>query len=233
MSRGFIIGAGGENISVYAAVLHVSAPFGSTVSIAKGGVTVKSLGPGRAHTNTDGESADYYFSIAPANYGAWTVTATRGEDSTSAAVTVDSNRQYDVVLVYKVYAMKNGQILVNEYLTPNIIAKTTGDGYVQYQHTGSGTYRIINFGPFDVTSYTKLYITFAGTTVTTGYKNECGICRNVNNSDFAAKLTYETNFSGTKEVDIANCGGEYYATVLFQGSGSVPYVRLSDIWFER
>ena len=79
MSRGFIIGAGGESISVHAAVLHVSAPFGSTVSIAKGGVTVKSLGPGRAHTNTDGESADYYFSIAPANL---TTPATRWSRST-------------------------------------------------------------------------------------------------------------------------------------------------------
>ncbi len=108
MSRGFIIGAGGESISIHAAVLHVSAPFGSTVSIAKGGVTVKSLGPGRAHTNTDGESADYYFSIAPANYGTWTVSATRENESDSASVIIDSNRQYDVEMSYTYWLYHHG-----------------------------------------------------------------------------------------------------------------------------
>ena len=115
MSRGFIIGAGGEGIPVHAAVLHVSAPFGSTVSIAKGGVTVKSLGPGRAHTNTDGLNADYYFFIASANYGTWSVTATRENEADSASVTIDSNRQYDVKMSYLLYAWKFGGDYIQAY----------------------------------------------------------------------------------------------------------------------
>ena len=102
MSRGFIIGAGGEGLSVNSAVLHVTAPAGSTVSIAKGGVTVKSLGPEKAHIKVDGVKADYYFSIAPANYGEWTVTAVLGADTADETAAVIENRQYDVALDYRV-----------------------------------------------------------------------------------------------------------------------------------
>lgn len=108
MSRGFIIGAGGEGLSVNSAVLHVTAPAGSTVTFSKGGVAVRSLGPGRAHTNADGANADYYFPVAPANYGEWTVTATRGTDHTEAVVTVSTNQQYDVVLSYFLYLYQDG-----------------------------------------------------------------------------------------------------------------------------
>ena len=108
MSRGFIIGAGGEGLPVHAAVLHVTAPSGSTVSIAKGGVTVKTLDPGKAHSKLDGMKADYYFPIFPANYGEWTVTAVSDTKSADKAVTISANQQYDVELVYELALYEAG-----------------------------------------------------------------------------------------------------------------------------
>lgn len=100
-------GSGG-GFSVNAAVLHVTAPFGSTVSISKGGVIAKTIGPGKAHTNADDENADYYFSITPTNYGTWTVTATLNSDSASDTVAISSNKQYDVELSYRLYLYNRG-----------------------------------------------------------------------------------------------------------------------------
>ena len=150
MSRGFIIGAGGEGLSVHAAVLHVTAPVGSTVSIAKGGVTVKSLGPERGHAKVRGVNADYYFSIAPANYGEWTVTAALGGESASEVVTISANQQVDVAIWYKLWLYHDGDTCSSVSggweatdLAPNAgtcLAPTltfnAGDMQAQYHYSG-------------------------------------------------------------------------------------------------
>lgn len=90
-------GAGATGgLSFRAAILHVSAPVGSTVTISKSGSTAKSLGPGKSHTNSDSGNSEYYFSITPANYGTWTVTATNDSGIASMDVTVNTNEEYDV-----------------------------------------------------------------------------------------------------------------------------------------
>ena len=90
-------GAGATGgLSFRAAILHVSAPVGSTVSISKSGATTKSLGPERSHVNSDSGDSEYYFSITPANYGTWTVTATNDSGVASMNVTVNTNGEYDI-----------------------------------------------------------------------------------------------------------------------------------------
>ena len=109
MSEALIVRRGGTGgFSINAAVIHAVAPVGSTVTFSKGGVAVKTLGPGKAHTNNDGMNADYYLSVSPANYGTWSVSAVRDDESVSASVTIDSNRQYDVEMNYFPYAWKYG-----------------------------------------------------------------------------------------------------------------------------
>lgn len=98
----------GSGFSSNNAVLHVKAPFGSTVSISKNGIVTKTLGPGKAHANIDGVDADYYFSITPSNYGIWVVTSALNGDSASDTVTVNANQQYDVTLSYCLYVYRRG-----------------------------------------------------------------------------------------------------------------------------
>jgi len=96
---GTLSGGGFSNTD---ALVHVNAPLGSTVTFAKGGVTVKVLSPSDAFNNVDGETADYYYSIASTNFGTWTVTATLSGVTTSDTVTVSAAEQYNLALTYRV-----------------------------------------------------------------------------------------------------------------------------------
>lgn len=120
MSEALIVrrggGSAGGGLSVNAAVIHVVAPFGSTIELSKGGVAVKSLGPEKAHANADGVMADYYYPVTSANYGTWEVTASKsGETDVSETVFVSDEMQYDVVLQYIVPA----EYQAVEYLQTN------------------------------------------------------------------------------------------------------------------
>lgn len=112
MGEAFIVrrggAGGGGGMPLTNAVIHAKAPLGSTVTFSKGGVVVKSIGPDKAHPNSDGEYADYYLSVSASNYGSWTMTATRGDYSTSGTVTVNANDQYDVLLRYIQYLFEDG-----------------------------------------------------------------------------------------------------------------------------
>lgn len=95
-------------LSPDAAVLHVRAPIGSTVSISKNNIVAKTIGPGRAHGNADGKNADYYFPIKSANYGAWVVTSTDGVWTRSIPVTISANQYYYIKIEYMLYLFRNG-----------------------------------------------------------------------------------------------------------------------------
>lgn len=111
MSDAFILRSGGGNgLSPNSAVIHVTAPVGSTISFAKGGVVAKVLGPDKSHVNSADESlADWYYSVSVNNYGTWEISASLDADNTaSASVTVNSNEQYDVALTYLYYLYNKG-----------------------------------------------------------------------------------------------------------------------------
>ena len=143
-------GGGGGGLSPNSAVIHVTAPVGSTISFAKGGVVAKVFGPDKSHVNSaDASLADWYYSVSQNNYGTWTVTATLGTDTASDTVTIDSNEQYDLMLSFLVpgayqaveYLQGTGtQYLATNFLTPNnfgfeieaaltITTGTSGGGY--------------------------------------------------------------------------------------------------------
>lgn len=102
MGEAFIVRRGGTGgMSVNNAVIHVNAPLGSTVTFSKGGVVAKAINPGKAHTNIDGKTADYYYAINASSFGTWTMTASKtGETSVSKTVTVSAAKEYDVILQY-------------------------------------------------------------------------------------------------------------------------------------
>lgn len=135
-------GGGGMNFPSGNAVLQVTAPTGSTVSITNGTVT-KTTSDGHAISDR-GTASDYYFSIAPADFGTFTVTGTRSGETGTASVTVSSNLIYSTSVWYHVPILEYQEV---EYLesneTPYI---NTGITYVdgadvdfQYTKTYSGT----------------------------------------------------------------------------------------------
>ena len=171
MSEAFLTRRGGSGgLSPNNAVIHVKAPVGSTVTFAKGGVTVKVLDASKGHANVDGESADYYLSVSSGNYGTWTVTATLGTETTSDTVTVDAAKQYDVTLSYFTYlyllgdeclSLTGGYTYVrsNENsswsLTENGDNLETGASYNSSRWTG-----IVTVNTIDLTPFSTLYIEY-------------------------------------------------------------------------
>lgn len=122
-------GGGGGGLSPNNAVIHVTAAAGSTITFSKGGVAVKELGPEKSHVNADDNTiADWYYSVSQNNYGTWTVTATRQESSLSDTVSVDSNKQYDIILS-RFYIFAEGKGLVNDFdfgaYSPNAVTVST------------------------------------------------------------------------------------------------------------
>ena len=102
MSDALIVRRGGSGgLSANKAVIHVTAPAGSTITFSKGGVIVKTLGPEKSHVNArDNTLAEWYYAVGSSNYGTWTVTATLGTNSSSNTIIIDSNKQYDAILRY-------------------------------------------------------------------------------------------------------------------------------------
>lgn len=91
---------GGVNIQNNKAIIHVLAPIGSTINFLKDGITIV-LKPDKSFVDLiDNYWAHWYYSVSPSNYGTWTITATRWQDTSSRNVTIDSNKQYDVGVAY-------------------------------------------------------------------------------------------------------------------------------------
>lgn len=145
MSEAIIVRRGG-GFSAGSALVHVSAPVGSKVTFSKGGFIVRTINPSKAHLNAkDSEMADYYFPVSPGSYGEWAITATLGSNSTSGNVTISANKQYDVVLTYDLYLVRNGVVM---------------DGY-SAQHLVTGDYASI--AAYD--DYTKFLVDLTGQSI--------------------------------------------------------------------
>ena len=94
----------GGGMSLNGAVIHVTAPAGSTITFSKGEVIVKALGPEKSHVNAnDNTLAEWYYAVNSSNYGTWSISTS----TLSRTVSIDSNKQYDIALYY-LYLYKNG-----------------------------------------------------------------------------------------------------------------------------
>lgn len=123
-----MVGGGAGGLNPNDALIHVNAPLGSTVDFTLSSVIVATIPPAKAFTNSDGETADYYY-IAKAD-GTYTVTATLTPETASNTVVVNGAGQYDIALSFNLYLFRNGA--VHSAYT------------MSYQ--GSGRYKINNDG---------------------------------------------------------------------------------------
>lgn len=229
-------GGGGSSLPYTDAILHVKAPIGSSLTFTKGSISER-LGPEAAHLNADGVYGDWYYTVPQEAFGDWTVTASLDAKYVSTTMSPSEARQYDAFLEYALRIIQNGELLVNETYHTGTVVKSTSYGYIQYKCTGSGSgygTGIINYGPFDVTSYTKMCVTFTKTCAQDAGAayNVCGVATAVNNQNFYQKEQYANGFTGTKTIDITYCKGEYYPSIQIYVSNILPYVQISDVWLE-
>jgi len=163
---------GGAGLNPNNALIHVNAPLGSTVTFAKGGVTVKTILPAKAFTNEDDETADYYYSVTSSNYGTWTTTASLNGKTKSNTVSVSTNEQYDVILKYRYEIFADGKIVNMPTLySADGVNKGTlseesagGINFVRWYRKFS-TYTIAAaYITLDLTNYTKVVADIFGLT---------------------------------------------------------------------
>ena len=132
---------GGSGPSASDAILTVTVPTGSTVTMTKGGVT---LTPTMWVQAADNTLDCALFVIPPSLFdavNAWAVTATRGTtDTASDTITIDSNKEYDMVLKYSIFLFNDGVILSDLGAFKNISSVSISNNAitaVKNQNTGN------------------------------------------------------------------------------------------------
>lgn len=120
---------GGGSLKATDALLRVSAPANSVVTISKGSTNKSDNG----HLNADDHTVyDYYFIIHQSQFDSvtpWTVTATLGSDSATDTVIIDTADEYDVVLNYFLILFDYG---TTDYTFQAYRASSYGSGGVQF-----------------------------------------------------------------------------------------------------
>lgn len=230
--------SGGGGLSTNDALLHINAPTGSTITLKKNSVTVATLAANQGHANIDGVTADWYYSVSSANYGTWAVTATKSGETATENVAINSNKQYDVTIEYKLYIFKSGTGLNSSY---TVNQTRSGSSYyidtTSFGATSVSSGAMFYFTPkVDITKYTKLrvdqicYAQYSST-----YKLYVGIGNNYSGSvdesptdDIARSVQYNTTRT-TYDINLSNVtNGQYYVKV--QG-GAVKF-SIYNLWFE-
>lgn len=129
-------GTSGGGLSPNSAVIHVTAPVGSTISFSKGGVIVKTLGPEKSHVNAENNTlAEWYYAVSSSNYGSWTIAVSlNGSVVATSTVAISENKDYQVYLADLVlYDATNGYHASYEHdflKTPSGCTATDSTGYI-------------------------------------------------------------------------------------------------------
>lgn len=143
------VGGGGSTINGNDAVLRVTAPANSIVTISKGAISIADSGYGNI---SDPTLNNYYFVIHELQFDSvnpWTVTATIGTATASDTIIIDSADEYDMTLMV-LYIVQNGFVQagwIAHLAGISSGAISQGDGYLEHTVPRVGS------------SYTQLYFT--------------------------------------------------------------------------
>ena len=229
--------SGSGGLSVNSAVLRITAPVGSTITLTKGGVTVAMLAATKGHTNaSDTTLADWYYSISSGNYGSWTVTAAKDGESASETVTVDNAKQYDVSLSYALYLISNGQLQsgYSLYGGSNTISQESDHVLAK---GGSSTVYFCSVGPISGITYPYLILKVSdekinnstakfGITSTSAYSQNAWLAQQtfgVHNQEGA--LSWHVDVSGV------SFSTDCYAALGLELSSY--WLKITDLYFSR
>lgn len=223
-----MVGGGGPSASD--AILTVTVPTGSTVTATKGGVT---LTPTMWVQAADATLDCALIVIAPAQFDAttpWTVTATLGTDSTTATVTIDSNKQYDLSMAAKFF-IRDGVLVDPLFEIFGNVTASQGSGVYTIQTTSNNTGGIKS-ASVDLSRFTTIVLdlssgckSWKGTGVpAVGYG--IGIALSDDNVVGFVGSTYLNNGTGSitqgqYTVDVSAVNGPYEVACSVGGSTSM------------
>ena len=184
------------------------------------------------------------FVIAPSLFDSvnpWTVTATLGTDTASDTVIIDSNKEYEVTLIYRQYIIKNGRFQ-NGYSfpsslrldhPPSITENYNGSGYLRMGMVNSWSTGGVT-DSIDIAAYQNL--------CAEAYKDNgsayVGIWSGYNytsQSAIESTAVAKTEVQGTSSllvVDISSLTGSYYIGGSIGHSSNNYYLFIADMWLE-
>ncbi len=230
MSDALIVRRGGSGgLPANAAVIRVSAPAGSTITFSKGGVIVKTLGPEKSHVNAgDADKADWFYPVSAANYGEWTVTASKANIGTgSYDVTVSSAKTYDVDISFGYLIYRNGwqhgyelSTITNVY-DPNGTYAIDNNADPPRATTTRGNWGCALNNEIDVTNYNTLYVEIE-IVYPDNYSSAFGLwvpssdnarkCTAASSTTSGAAVSYDHNYGMARDtytLDVSNLSGNY------------------------
>lgn len=232
-------GSGGPSSSD--AILTVTVPTGSTVTMTKGGVT---LTPTMWVQAADNTLDCALFVIAPSMFdavNAWTVTATLGTDTASDTVIISTNKQYDLDISFDYYLFRADGVYTGEWsaeawweessnkVTPSLTINTN----LIFGITNGGSTRVgtvLNSSPLplskDTISYAWTSCSISGSSVIrpsvlTPYADSFTVVTQGN------AITANT---GTDSIDISalSSGNYYFGFRIYTANGSAS-VSISEV----
>lgn len=237
---------GGGGVSSSDAILFVTVPSGSTVTATKGGTT---LSPTMWTAAADANFECALFIINSSLFdaqNAWTVTATKGTDTASNTVVIDDNKEYDLELIFELWLVRNGVLLVQPILCyMDVVADP--DYYVLRSQSGArgvGASWLVD----NPATYSTITFVFSKTksVILSGNNDRCGFGTGLVNggnvsTQNATYIAYSailplSNDLETRAVSINNVQSQGNYAQVSVGSGSMAGSRvfaIKDIYLSR
>ena len=217
-------------LSVNNALLHIIAAAGSTITISKNGIVLRSLEPSAGHVNATTGLADYYYSVPLGSYGDLTVAS----DRLSKTVSVTENKVYDVnVAIFYLY---NRGTFTDLYTAANVTSGASisnATSYIQITGTANSVqdgykrWAAVDLTYFDTISMIRSAYTATSSTTNYDMYNAIYIATStsvVNVRQATVKTNTKTttglNVESTVKLDISNITGTYYVFVGMNNNGS-------------
>lgn len=230
------VSGGGGGPTASDAILLVTAPAGSVVTMTKGADTrVPTMWVSAADPTL--ETALFVVEAADFDSTAWTVTATDGAITASDTVLITTNKEYEVVLSYAYYFYKNG-VSYNNFdpsatFRNSIFTITENATTIGLRATDTGRNGIAWALPFENHGYPKLYAVIDSGTIGTANIPYFGIYIGTGNvyddTNYSAKSQISTTLPTTVSVDVSNINSGYIAFRLHNSSEiQVSAIYLSD-----
>lgn len=235
-------GGGGSKPSTTDAVLRVTAPSGSNVTIKKG--SGASITPNfyLAGTGTD----EYFFIVKASDFGTYNVTGTLSGKTATSSIDVNSAKEFSIELHYTIYIF-NGSTPTEYTLesskgntyTTNIGNATEQSGWWDISVSGpSCSIALYNSVAIDVTPFSTLH--FTGRKAQNNL-NKCEIdVSAVKGNDFSgyiratANIPYTAIYDTDVSVDISSVSGPMYIGVYLQTDKTIDQTLcgMSQLWLE-
>lgn len=241
MGEAYILRRGGSGgLSPNSAVIHVNAPTGSTITLTKGGITVKTIGPEKSHINSEyADYADWYIPISASNYGEWTVTATLGNDTASKTVTINDNKTYDVLLTFHIFVIRNGTLQSGYTLYPGELKLEQRPEFVYLAYKNGSSGSAGGIGTLGEIDYPYMVLKASAGLTSNDGANSYGITTEpykTSNSHSAIKAQFGAySFDTTPktwvlDVSQVNLNGKYIFLSVY---GSGRYLNITDLYFAK